>query len=86
MDIPESKIHSFIVKLWQEQAGDETETTVWHGYITHVPGGERRYLKRLRDIADFIARFLEDGDVERPSRWHLKSWLRRLNLTLIRWL
>ena len=86
MDIPESKVHSFIVKLWQEQAGDETERTVWHGYITHVPGGERRYLKRLRDIADFIARFLEDGDVERPSRWRLKSWLRRLNLTLIRWL
>jgi hypothetical protein len=85
MDMPESKVHSFIVKLWQDEAGnDETEKPVWHGYITHVPDGERRYLKRLRDIADFIARFLEDGSFERERRSRLKSWLRRLNSSLMR--
>jgi len=84
--MPESKVHSFIVKLWQEEAGDESKKPVWHGYITHVPDGERRYLKRLRDIADFIARFLEEGNFERESRSRLKAWLRRFNSSLMKWL
>lgn len=83
--MPESKVHSFIVKLWQDEAGDETEKPVWHGYITHVPDGERRYLKRLRDIADFITRFLEDGSLERESSSRLKGWLKRLSVTLTQW-
>ena len=82
MDMPESKVHSFIVKLWQDEAADETEEPVWHGYITHVPDGERRYLKTLRDIADFITRFLENGSFEGERRSRLKGWLRRLNLSL----
>ena len=84
--MPESKVHSFIVKLWRDEAVDETEKPVWHGYITHVPDGERRYLKRLRDVADFIGRFLEDGSFERGRRLRLKGWLRRLNLSLMKWL
>lgn len=86
MDMPESKVHSFIVKLWRDEPDDQTEKPVWHGYITHVPDGERRYLKRLRDVADFIARFLDDDGIERDRRSRLKSWLRRLNLGLIKWL
>ena len=84
--MPESKVHSFIVKLWQDEADDETEKPVWHGYITHVPDGERRYLKRLRDVADFIARFLDEGSIERERRSRLKGLLRRLNLSLMKWL
>jgi len=75
----ESKVQSFIVKLRLEDAGDETGQVVWHGYITHVPGGERRYLKSLSDITDFIEATLKEIGVEPvPSR--LRRWLRRLRL------
>ena len=66
--MPESNVHSFIVKLWLEEAG-------WHGQITHVPSGERRYLKDLRDIVTFIKPFIGETDttwVEQFRRW-LKS-------------
>ena len=74
MDIPETTVHSFIVKLWLEEAGDETGKTVWRGYVTHVPDGERRYLKRLNDLIDFIGRYLEDMGVQHQR----VSWFRRL--------
>ena len=75
----ESKVQSFIVKLMLEDAGDETGMMVWHGYITHVPGGERRYLKSLSDITDFIEATLKETGVDLgPSR--IRRWLRRLRL------
>jgi len=58
MHTPEAKLHSFIVKLWLEDAGDETNQMGWHGYITHVPSGERRYLRELADILKFIKPYL----------------------------
>jgi hypothetical protein len=73
MDIPETKVHSFIVKLWLEEAGDETGRAVWRGYVTHVPDGERRYLKKLSDLIEFIVRYMDVG-VKRERR----SWLSRL--------
>lgn len=78
MDIPESQVHSFIVKLWVE-TGDETEVR-WHGYITHVPGGERLYLKELGDISDFIASYIEGAGKKPEPRSRLWQWLRRLSL------
>lgn len=81
MDIPESQVHSFIIKLWLEKAGNEAGITVWHGYITHVPSGARHYLRDLRDILSFVKlHFTETGaDVtwdSRPRSW-LKFWARR---------
>jgi hypothetical protein len=66
--MPESNVHSFIVKLWLEESA-------WHGQITHVPSGERRYLKDLRDIVRFIKPYIGEADttwVEQLRRW-LKS-------------
>jgi len=73
--MPESQVHSFIVKLWLEEAGDETGAR-WHGYITHVPSGERRYLQELRDILSFVEPYVAEtgADVTRDSR--ARSWLR----------
>jgi hypothetical protein len=80
MDLRESQVHSFIVKLWLEQSGDETFKEVWHGFITHVPGGERRYLKKIDDIPDFIERYLAGMNFH-PQREHwLRRWFRRSRL------
>lgn len=82
MDIPESKVHSFVVKLWLEETGDEPAKVDWHGYITHVPGGERRYLKKLSDVSDFIGLYLEEMGVEPRAQLRVRRCLRRLNLRL----
>jgi hypothetical protein len=74
MDLPEAEVHSFIVKLWLESEGRPVE---WHGHITHVPGGERRYLRELDDIADFIEPYLaRHGATARRRLRGLCRWLR----------
>ena len=44
MDI-ESGTQSFIIKVWLEDTGEDTARASWRGHITHVPSGEKRYLK-----------------------------------------
>jgi hypothetical protein len=80
MDLPEANTHSFIVKIWLEEIGDEARKATWRGHITHVPSGARRYLRELGDIVDFVVIYLEAMGV-RPSRWaHVRRWLRRHKL------
>ena len=73
MDLTESKVHSFIIKLWLE--GD-TSTVVWHGHITHVPSGERRYFKKLSGITDFVSEYI-DGRNQPDFKSRMKDWLRK---------
>ena len=73
MDLTESTVHSFIVKLWLE--GD-TDPLTWHGHITHVPSGARRYFKTLSEITDFINHYL-DGATHTDLKSRMKGWLRK---------
>jgi len=73
-DPNECQTHSFIIKVWLEERSDQRERPAWRGRITHVPGGERQYLQDLREIARFIAPYLEKMGVrhrlgERFLRW-----------------
>jgi hypothetical protein len=81
MDMRGPKVHSFIVKLWLDEPGDKTETRGWHGYITHVPSGKRRYLQSLYDILSFVKSNVGkiNSDVAQPPRdrrW-LNPWRRK---------
>ena len=77
MDLPEASTHSFIVKIWLEEAGDSAGDGLWRGHITHVPSGARRYLKDLDDIVDVVVPYLEAMGA-RPSRWlRARRWLRQ---------
>lgn len=73
MDLPESKVHSFIVKLWLE---GESNLLSWHGHITHVPSGARRYFKELSEITDFISEYLENNN-EPNLKSRMKDWLKK---------
>ena len=73
MDLTESKVHSFIVKLWLE---GETDPLVWHGRITHVPSGVRRSFKTLNEITDFISQYI-DGTTHTDLKSRMKGWLRK---------
>jgi hypothetical protein len=78
MLLPESLVDSFIVKLWTEaDSGAATARVKWHGHITHVPDGARRYLKDLDEIKIFIEPYLVEMGVDVGKRSRLKHWLRR---------
>jgi hypothetical protein len=71
-----SNAHSFIVKVWLEEGAKAGQVT-WCGHITHVPSGERRYLRDLDDITTFIAAYLERMGVKPGIRWRIRQWLKR---------
>jgi hypothetical protein len=78
-------VHSFIIKLWFEQASaEETDSTTWHGHITHVPGGERAYLKDLDGATDFITTYLEAYGVRVSAYRRFAHWFKRLRLSAMR--
>lgn len=77
-DLLEPNTHSFIVKIWLEETAAETGRIVWRGHITHVQGGERRYLKRLDQIPALIEPYLQQMGVKPRTGWRLADWLRRL--------
>ena len=78
MDSLEPDSQSFIVKVWAEDSPGQADRGVWHGHITHVPSHERRYLKNLDEIEDFIAPHLEEMGVKLGICWRMRRWLRRL--------
>ncbi len=74
----EYDVQSFIVKVWVEKATRRFRRERWHGHITHVPSGERRYLKNLDGIKTFIVPYLKSvGGGNDPFRLRAALWLRR---------
>lgn len=83
MDLSESHVHSFIVKLWLESVTEEAGRAVWHGQITHVPGGERRHFRDLDEIRDFIEPYMGEGRGGRAHGGVMSRWLRRWRMRSI---
>ena len=77
LDATEAGTHSFVIKIWQEVTAEEGGPVVWRGHITHVPGGERRYLKNLTDVVAFIKPYLAAMGVQFGVRWWVRRWLDR---------
>ena len=75
MSLYESSTHSFIVKIWTEEATGRLDRAVWRGQVTHVGSGERRYLTDLDQVTSFISRFLREMNVEPRKRGRLRRWL-----------
>jgi len=78
MDTLEPGTQSFIVKVWVEDNAEAGSKCVFRGHITHVPNHERRYLKSLGEIEDFIAPYLEAMGVKLGMRWRVRRWFKRL--------
>lgn len=71
MSLTESDVQSFIVKLWFEGTAEGNQRHLSHGYVTHVSSGERRYVKSLEGITEFIAEQLEMTGVRLGMRWRI---------------
>jgi hypothetical protein len=69
--------HPFVIRIWLEENARGACGARWRGHITHVPSGERLYLKDLDDIATFVMPYLEAMDVEFGLIWRTKRWLKR---------
>lgn len=72
-------IHSFIVKVWIVRDGQ----IAWRGYVTHVPGGERRSIRSLPDLYFSMMSYMEVLGVRfhpclRANR-ALYQWVHRRN-------
>jgi hypothetical protein len=83
MEPLESQTHSFIIKIWRERVRVGSGMATWRGHITHVPGGERRYLKGFNDIADFIIPYVEAIGVKPGRYWRVRRWLRQCKQRLM---
>ena len=75
MEEPEEQIHSFVIRFWLEAIDEQSEKGIWRGHITHVASGERRYLKDIGSITDFITPYLEGWEVKFGIRWRLRRWV-----------
>jgi hypothetical protein len=71
----EFRAHSFIVKVWVEEEANKHGNPVWHGHITHVPGGEQRYLRSLSQIQSFVKPYLQGMGIEFGLRERIRRWL-----------
>jgi len=68
--------HSFVIKLWLDDAGREGGQVAWRGYITHVSSGTRRYIKDVDDIVKFIEPYLEAMGAVKGLRRRIGKWLK----------
>ena len=78
MDLLETTTHSFVIKIWLEETIEEAEEAVWRGRITHVPSGEKGYIKELNEITLFISPFLESMGVKPTIRARVSRWAQQL--------
>jgi hypothetical protein len=66
--------HSFVVTIWREETPAESPGRGWRGHITHVPSGERRYLRRLCEIVSFVTAYTGSFDPAPKRRGTLAKW------------
>ena len=52
--------HSFIVRMWREEPGNDLHQEIWRGYVTHIPGDERLYFTDVNKIIGFINSWLKE--------------------------
>jgi hypothetical protein len=71
----EFNAHSFIVKVWIEEEINKHGNPIWHGHITHVPGGEQRYLRNLSEIEAFVEPYLVAMGIRFGLRDRIRKWL-----------
>ncbi len=70
----ESRVASFVIRLHLED-----DATRWRGHVTHVQSEERKHVRSLRQLDDFILRHLTQlglrrlGLRERFWRWLTRS-------------
>jgi hypothetical protein len=61
---PVEPVHSFVIRIWLEEAAMDAEHSHWRGHITHIPSAQRCYFIDLDQVKGFITSFLHEQDSE----------------------
>ena len=64
METSETRIHSFVIRLWQEDNAAATTEIKWRGHITHILGDERRTIENLDEIKRFIEPYISSMNLD----------------------
>jgi len=71
MDLRPRVRHVFVLTLWIETDGRTNEPLEWRGHITDPLTDERRAVRNLRDIGEFLDHVFEEPlDPARHRRPH----------------
>lgn len=85
LDLFETSIHSFVIKIWLEETADENASNLWRGHISHIPSGEKRYIQNLNEMMFFVFPYIEEIGIKIPLKWRIaklvkgKRFRKRLN-------
>ncbi len=69
MKFSETSVHSFVIRLWQEEPAQLSDQAKWRGHITHVLSGKKRYIDQLNEINLFISHYLDEA---KPTEKHTR--------------
>ena len=69
-----SEPQSFIIKFWLEKTTEAQKEVLWHGQVTHVPSGARRYLKTSDDLLNFMTPYLDAMGIKFSRQRHFWRW------------
>jgi hypothetical protein len=56
--------HSFVLRIWLEEAPQGPEPGRWRGHITNVLTGRQRAVERFSHIEEFLAQHLREWAFE----------------------
>jgi len=59
MNAIESHTHSFVIRIWLEEAPTKETSGTWRGHITHVNSADQHYLQSLEDVVAYIKPYLD---------------------------
>jgi hypothetical protein len=77
MDLADTPVCSFVVRLWIEESQAGGGRVTWRGHVTDVLRDERCYVSSLAAITDAIAPRLEELGVRFGWSWRLGYCLRQ---------
>ncbi|HVO84754.1 MAG TPA: hypothetical protein VMU60_10040 [Syntrophobacteria bacterium] len=74
MESSHEQSHAFIVRIWLEPREIIGAAPVWRGMIEHVASGERRYVKHLKELEEFVAIYVKKMGVGLGREWWILEW------------
>lgn len=52
-------VHSFVVRIWSETAGEQTDASMWRGTVEEVLSGESLHFQDFDGLLDFIRQSIQ---------------------------
>jgi hypothetical protein len=64
MDLLETSIQSFVIKIWVEETIEEAGEVVWRGHIIHTHSGEKQHFKSMDEMVCLMGGYLQEIGIE----------------------